>query len=200
MQPVTTDPQVVGPLMSDPGWYLAWMVYRCPGCGSLNLAQGATNTDFFYNEQPFEFIAQAWYPQSPLTKVYPDSVPPQIAKAAVEAHGCLSVGHHQAAVAMARTTVEAIAKAKGTTHGKLVEKIDKLYEQKLIYEHVKDAAHQVRFAGNDAAHGDLVDDPISEDETKAILELMDMVLDGVFIAPAKTAAQKAAREEKKAGR
>ncbi|MFD9416910.1 DUF4145 domain-containing protein [Streptomyces goshikiensis] len=131
-------------------------------------------------------------------KDYPHTVPPSIAKVAAEAHGCLSVGHHQAAVLMARTTVEAIAKAKGILQGSLVAKIDKLYDQHLVYEHVRDAAHEVRFVGNDAAHADLVDNPIDEEEAVAILELMDMVLEGVFIAPAKTAAQKAARAAKKA--
>ncbi|WP_326661724.1 DUF4145 domain-containing protein [Streptomyces canus] len=125
-------------------------------------------------------------------------MPSKIAKVATEAHGSMSVSHHQAAVLMARTTVEAVAKAQGITQGSLVVKIDELYNRHLVYEHVRDAAHEVRFVGNDAAHGDLVDKPINEDEAQAILDLMDMVLDGVFIAPAKTAAQKAARQAKKA--
>lgn len=126
-----------------------------------------------------------------------DSVPKAIAGAAAEAHSSLRVGNIQAAVLMARTTVEATAKAKGITSGNLVAKIDALYAQHLIYEHVRDAAHEVRFAGNDAAHGDLVDDPISADEAATIVELMDMLLDGVFIAPAKTAAQTLARQARK---
>ncbi|MEU2829164.1 DUF4145 domain-containing protein [Streptomyces lavendulae] len=144
-----------------------------------------------------DFIPAGWYPKSPLVKEYPGSVPSKISKVAAEAHGSYSVGHLQAAVLLARTTVEAVAKAKGITQGSLVSKIDELYNQHLVYEHVRDAAHEVRFVGNDAAHGDLVEDPIDEEEAAAILELMDMVLEGVFIAPAKTAAQKAARQARK---
>ncbi|MEU6611578.1 DUF4145 domain-containing protein [Streptomyces shenzhenensis] len=138
-----------------------------------------------------------WVPDKPPVKAYPDSVPKAIAAVAAEAHSSLRVGNIQAAVLMARTTVEATAKAKGITSGNLVAKIDALYAQHLIYEHVRDAAHEVRFAGNDAAHGDLVDDPISAEESESIVELMDMLLEGVFIAPAKTAAQAAARLARK---
>lgn len=178
---------------------LGWAVFTCAGCGAASLAQGIYpklgRPGKVYTH---DFVPTAWYPQSPLVKEYPASVPAGIAKVAAEAHGSFSVGHHQAAVLMARTTVEAVAKAKGIMQGSLVAKIDELYNQHLVYEHVRDAAHEVRFVGNDAAHADLVDNPISEEEATAILELMDMVLDGVFIAPAKTAAQRAARQTKKA--
>lgn len=99
---------------------------------------------------------------------------------------------------MARTTIEASAKAKGITSGNLVHKVDELFNQQLIYEHVRGAAHEIRHVGNDAAHGDLVDDPLTEKEALDVLGLMDMVLDGVFIAPAKTAAHAQARLARKA--
>lgn len=193
-EPIIQQEQQVG---STPG-SLGWAVFTCADCGGASLSHG------FYPElRPgkvyiHDFVPITWYPQSPLVKEYPDSVPPAIAKVATEAHGSMSVGHHQAAVLMARTAVEAVAKAKGVTQGSLVAKIDELYNRHLIYENVRDAAHEVRFIGNDAAHADLVDNPITEDEAVAILELMDMVLDGVFIAPAKTAAQRAIRQAKKA--
>lgn len=178
---------------------IGWAVFKCAGCAAASLAQG------FYPKlgQPgkvyiHDFVPTGWYPKAPLIKEYPNSVPPGIAKVAAEAHGSMSVGHLQAAVLMARTTVEAVAKSQGITQGNLVAKIDELFNRHLVYEHVRDAAHEVRFVGNDAAHADLVDDPIGEKEATAILELMDMVLDGVFIAPAKTTAQTAARLAKKA--
>jgi hypothetical protein len=70
--------------------------------------------------------------------------------------------------------VEACAKAKDITSGTIRHRIDSLYEQGLIYRHVKDAAHEVRLAGNEVAHGDLVDDPIGTEEGMATLALMDM--------------------------
>lgn len=178
----------------------AWQLFQCPGCKAPSLAQGhlarATNRP---GVAGYRFVASGWYPEAPLVKTYPDSVPAAIAAVAAEAHGSLSVKHFRAAVALARSVIEASAKDKGITKSGIASKIDELFAQGLIYEHVKDAAHEVRFAGNEVAHGDLVDNPVSEEETEAILELMDMVLDGVFIAPAKTAAQAARRMARKLG-
>ncbi|WP_328473661.1 DUF4145 domain-containing protein [Streptomyces sp. NBC_00448] len=168
-----------------------WEMYTCPACNAASIALVA------HEDGEDESVFLRWVPDKPPVRGYPDSVPKAIAGAAAEAHSSLRVGNIQAAVLMARTTVEATAKAKGITSGNLVAKIDALYAQHLIYEHVRDAAHEVRFAGNDAAHGDLVDDPISADEAATIVELMDMLLDGVFIAPAKTAAQTLARQARK---
>ncbi|MFD7283545.1 DUF4145 domain-containing protein [Streptomyces sp. NPDC059862] len=167
-------------------------MFTCPACRAASIALVADEGE---DDDDATFLQ--WVPQKPPVKEYPDSVPKAIAAVAGEAHSSLLVGNVQAAVLMARTTVEATAKAKGITSGNLVAKIDALYAQRLIYEHVRDAAHEVRFAGNDAAHGDLVDDPISAEEAESIIELMDMLLEGVFIAPAKTAAQAAARQTRK---
>ena len=174
---------------------VVWRVYQCPGCGGPSLAQGIVLTG--YPEQGFAI--GGWYPEKPLVKTYPASVPTQIASVAAEAHGCLSVAKLRAAVALARAVVEAAAKAKGIVDGTIKTKIDKLFEEGFIYDHVKDAAHEVRLAGNEVAHGDLVEESIDADEAEAIVELMDMVLDGVFIAPGKSAAQAARREARKAG-
>jgi hypothetical protein len=170
-----------------------WMAYRCVGCEALCLAEGHFAHVDLGSADPDSFYPESWYPQQPLQASYPDFVPREIASVASEAHGCLSVGHFRAAVALARAVVEAAAKAKGITGGPLVKKIDDLHAQGLIYEHVKDAAHEVRHGGNEIAHGDLVHEAISAEEAAAIVELMDMLLDGVFIAPGKTAAQRASR-------
>ena len=173
---------------------LAWKVFQCPGCKAPSLAQGLAIGPFAGDS----FVVAGWYPKEPLVKAYPEFVPASIASVAAEAHACLSVQSFRGAVALARAVVEATAKEKGITRNGIQTKIDELFAQGLIYEHVKDAAHEVRFAGNEVAHGDLVDEPISSGEAAAILELMDMVLDGVFIAPGKTAAQAARRQERRA--
>jgi hypothetical protein len=177
---------------------LGWLAYQCLGCGGLSLAQGelwgrpgqARIEDFRPN---------GWYPESPLIKTYPESVPPQIAATASDAWKCHSVGVQQGAAVLARAVVESAAKSKGITSGSLMKKIEELLAGGHIYPHVKDAADEIRHAGNDIAHGDLVDEPFTADEAEAVLELMDQVLDGVFIAPAKSAKQKARRLAKASG-
>jgi hypothetical protein len=73
-------------------------------------------------------------------------------------------------VVMARATVEATAKDKGITSGKLQSKIEQLAANGHISEAMKEAAHEIRFAGNDAAHGDLVGEPISVEEATEVVE------------------------------
>ncbi|NIH53535.1 hypothetical protein FHX76_001403 [Lysinibacter cavernae] len=84
---------------------------------------------------------------------------------------------------MARTVVEAAAKANGITSGNLVTKIDKMKDAGLIRAVLADAAHEVRHLGNDMAHGDLDDLPDSDD-VQDVLELMKQILNEVFQSPA----------------
>jgi len=45
-------------------------------------------------------------------------------------------------------------------------------------------AHEVRFAGNEAAHGDLAEEPIMADDAGDVLDLMDAFLLRVYQEPA----------------
>ncbi|MFF0748565.1 DUF4145 domain-containing protein [Streptomyces sp. NPDC004267] len=122
-----------------------------------------------------------------------EDVPPPINDMAVEAHRCLMIRANRAAVALARAVVEGTAKVKGITAGSLQTKIDKLFEQRLIREHVKDAAHEVRFGGNEVAHADLVAEPMDFETASEILGLMDEVLEEVFQSPARVARRRQQR-------
>jgi hypothetical protein len=126
-------------------------------------------------------------------KDYPD-VPEAIAAAASEAHQALGAEAPRACAAMARATIEATAKNQRVTGRNLEEKINKLAAAGLISDTTRDAAHEIRFAGNEAAHGDIVDEPISLEEAAAIAELMDAILHRVYQEPAKVARIRASRE------
>jgi|SRR5665647_71428 len=136
-----------------------------------------------------------WWPRRIVFRRFPD-VPEHIAASASEAYTCLGAGAYRAAGAMARAVIEATAKDKGITQGQIHSKIETLYDQRLIREHVRDAAHEVRHFGNDMAHGDFVD-PVDEDEAEAILDLMSEVLNEVFQSPARVEKTKAARLAKR---
>ena len=63
---------------------------------------------------------------------------------------------------------------------------------------IQAAAHEVRYFGNNMAHGDFVQDTAAEESAEA-LELMAMVLREVYQEPAAVARVQAARQAKKAG-
>lgn len=124
-----------------------------------------------------------YYPHELPKHNFPD-VPSPIASAASEAHLCLASGGPRGAVALARAVVEATAKYNKITTGMLDEKIDALATKGLIRPHTQEAAHEVRHYGNEVAHGDLVNEPITPEEAAEVLVLMDVILREVFQGPA----------------
>jgi len=132
-------------------------------------------------------LVQYW-PQTVGGKAFPD-VPDHIAATADEAHQCQSIGAYRGAVALARAVVEATAKERGVTKGNLMEKIDALAKQGAISDAMKDAAHEIRFAGNEIAHGDLAEQPLGTEDAEEVLDLMDAILLRVYQEPAQVAEQ-----------
>jgi hypothetical protein len=128
-------------------------------------------------------LIHEYWPRAYGGKAFPD-VPEHIGAAGSEAHLALSAGAPRAAIGMARAVVEATAKAHGIVKGRLMEKIDKLAEAGEISEHMRAAPHEIRFAGNEVAHGDLAEEPIMADDAKDVLDLMDAILLRVYQEPA----------------
>jgi hypothetical protein len=157
-----------------------WVCDNCdnPVCGVHRAESGFT--DLFV------------WPETVAYRSY-DDVPEAIASTASEAHQSLGAKAPRAAVAMARATVEATAKNKDITSGNLQAKIEQLHANRFISEDMKEAAHEVRFAGNEVAHGDILSEPISLEDATEIVELMDAILERVYQEPAKVARVRANR-------
>lgn len=168
--------------------------FTCDACSILNLGFQTRSIHHRYDSQPADFLIGAdlvWLPASGQGRECKD-VPERIAGAASEAYEVASIGAYRAAAVLARSVVEATAKEKGVTSGKLQQKIEKMHEEHLLRDHVRDAAHEIRHLGNDMAHGDFVE-PTSKEESEEVLELMSEILHEVFQSPAKVAARKQAR-------
>lgn len=139
-----------------------------------------------------------WIPARAEGKEFPH-VPEAIAAAADEAHRCQSIGAHRAAALLARSVVEATAKERGVTVRDLKPKIDKMHEDGLLSEHLRDTAHEIRFIGNEMAHGDFVSgESIPEDEAEDVLHFMDEMLNTIYQAPARLDEYRRSRSERKA--
>jgi hypothetical protein len=173
--------------------------FRCDGCQALNIAVAAGFPD---NRDPLGWLARKknkeWQPKPPRVmpvKTFPD-VPQPIAAVASEAYRCwMEANANRAAILLARSVIEAVAKDKGITTGSLLSKIDQLHDARLIRPDVRDGAHEVRHLGNDMAHGDLIG-YVSGEDTKLVLALMEDVLLDVYIAPARVARARTARDER----
>jgi hypothetical protein len=127
--------------------------------------------------------AFTWLPLAAESPDVPD-VPDSISRATKEAFSNATIGNHMSSILMARTVIEATAKAKGFTSGTLSAKINALRDEQYIRPAIADLAHEIRFFGNDMAHGDIDDAPTAED-AEEILALMAEVLAEVFQGPAR---------------
>jgi hypothetical protein len=177
--------------------------YRCAHCNHISIAYMEAPRAWLDGYSPADLANHLdqqddiqWLPLRGTAPIFED-VPDHIAAAASEAYECQSIGAHRAAVSLARSVVEATAKAKGITKGHLIEKIDKLEAERIIRPTVAAGCHEVRHLGNDMAHGDFTD-PVTDEEAGEVLELMSELLHDVFQQDARVERRRAAREAKKA--
>jgi hypothetical protein len=140
-------------------------------------------------------LSLEWTPQTVGGRDFPD-VPEHIASAADEAFQCRSINVQRSAILMARSVIEATCKDKGVTKGQLAAKIDEMTRSGFIRPFTQDAAHELRFLGNDMAHGDFVDD-VDADDADAVLDVMAEILNEVYQGPARAGRMKAKREAAK---
>jgi hypothetical protein len=176
--------------------YISDQAFICDACRRLNICTWTS----IYPDEPEPPNADksslqprtiCWNP-SPTTFEYFPDVPEAIASAATEATLCLSVGAYRAACSMSRSVIEATAKDKGHTTGRLIEKIESLKTDEAIRSNIASAAHEVRFLGNETAHGDFTD-PVSKEEAEETIDLMKLFLHDVYQANALINKRKSAR-------
>lgn len=170
--------------------------YTCDNCSRLSVMTYTLRPRNVFDRNDDFTTTTEWVPAHGARREFPD-VPEHIAAAATEATLCLSLEAFRAVGSLARAVIEATAKEKGITSGSLWTKIDAMYDAHLIREHIKEAAHEVRYFGNDMAHGDFVN-PVTKEEAAEAVELMAEVLHEVFQSPARVARVREAREAKKA--
>jgi hypothetical protein len=189
-----------------------WFVfYSCDECGYGSLGMlsmnednyydlrsrydQAPNTQFLTHEESIETMTAVvnwyseslqpdvtWYPMMSIGREFED-VPQHIAEAASEAYSCFSIRSYRASILMARSVLEATAKDKGIDKGSLASKIDGLEKSGVISKQIQDEAHEIRYLGNDMAHGDFVE-PVSEEDADDMLGFLATFLDYVYQMPA----------------
>lgn len=169
--------------------------HRCDECARVSIGTRQTSTPhtggsehvrraFRSSQHPID-----WEPKSVLGKVFPD-IPEHIAEPASEAFKCFSIGAYRAAVLLARAVIEASAKDKDITTGSLRDKIDKLSDAGHIRPLLADAAHEVRYAGNDMAHGDFATAEITDEDADELLGLMEDFLREMYEIPTRVQRRK----------
>ncbi|QWW20142.1 DUF4145 domain-containing protein [Schaalia sp. 19OD2882] len=137
-----------------------------------------------------------WLPVRGLGRRFVD-VPHPICDAASEAYACYSIRSYRAAILLARSVIEAVAKDKGLTSGTLSSKIDHLAEVAELPGLLVETAHEIRHLGNEMALGDFVAD-VTEEECDDVLAFMSSLLQYIYQMPAHLTRYREAREARRA--
>lgn len=133
-----------------------------------------------------------WWPKYVGGRAFED-VPQHIAVTADEAYRCHNIEAYRGAVSLARSVIEATAKDLGIRKGNLMAKIDAMRTQGLIRAVIAECAHEVRYFGNEVAHGDFAT-AIACEESEEVLGLMCEVLNDAYQQSARVTRLRTARQ------
>jgi len=104
----------------------------------------------------------------------PEHVPSNIASFYVQAESSLNQKSYDASAMMSRKVLEVATKTLDPdSSGNLYQRIEKLYEKKLITLPLKEWAHIIRNDGNEAAHEV---EPVSEKHAQELLDFCELFL------------------------
>lgn len=162
------------------GDYDVTSVYQCTSCKAYSSVVWLDEEGMDWGDSLEAAMDNVhWVPDGAPMQA-PEGTPQQIAQAFQEVERCItSAVAPRAAVGMARSTLEAIAKHRGVTEGSLYQKIDELHTKGFISERIKDAAHAIRGFGNESAHGDFEQD-IEMKDAQDCFNLLQVVLTEVY--------------------
>ncbi len=94
-------------------------MFTCDECGHPSMGIGSARRGYSAVPDLLEGPGTRWEPAHGAARDFPD-VPDHIADAATEAVRCHSINAFRASILLARSVIEATAKEKGITSGRLV--------------------------------------------------------------------------------
>ena len=112
-----------------------------------------------------------------------------------EAWSCFYGGDVRAAVIMGRAALQRAVRELGAKGDNLLAEIDDLLAKQVITSSLAKLAHEVRLAGNDAAHPETLEDVDPEDANESLV-FLDEFLTVTLSMPARVGARSARRESK----
>jgi hypothetical protein len=172
---------------------LVWAVYVCPRAACLK------PTSMFFHLKSTDYSGHAYIDgdpgQLPRGRAEPmEGLPDAIQEDRLEAWSCYYGGDRRAAVIMGRAAIQRAARQLKAEGAGLKAEIADLANRGIITKTLKDAADEVRIAGDDAAHPEELG-TIEPAEAKESLAFMDEFLGHAIAFPAKREARKLARQQ-----
>ena len=143
----------------------------------------------------------AQVPQPSLTEYPSADVPESVARRFREAQKALRLELWEQAISSARTGVQVMARLEEVDRGTLYQEIERLIEKRgdQLPELIREMAHRIRGAGNDAVHPDDPEWSPTREEAVEALAFLEAVIEWLYAIPARLAATEKAPQEVEAG-
>jgi Domain of unknown function (DUF4145) len=122
-----------------------------------------------------------------------EGLPDRIEADRREAWSCYYGGDYRAAIIMGRAAIQRAARQLEGEGAGLKAEINDLVQRRKITEALRDGAHEVRIAGDDAAHPEDLES-VTAEEAKDSLDFMDDFLAHAIAMPARAEVRKQARK------
>lgn len=184
---------MLSPSLLNQSDYFSLGYTKCPACGRLHIA--SSKSDYFRGPQQF------LYPQS-ISRDPPDpSVPPKFAADYIEACAVLDISPKASAALSRRVMQHILRECAKVTAPNLNKEIEAVLAGNMVPSHISESLDAVRTVGNFAAHpiksvssGEVVD--VEPGEAEWNLDTVEALFDFYFVQPSKTAARRAALNQK----
>ncbi len=161
--------------------------FRCNGCGGglfievkYNWGPTPHNLLGMFDSDPQSYEILRAYPE-PVKLEAPEYVPNNVSSFYLQAQIALRHGSFDASSMMSRKALEVAVKTIDPGgKGNLYQRIEKLREDGLITDSLKDWAHVIREDGNKAAHEI---EPVTEDHAQELIDFCELFLMYTFTMP-----------------
>lgn len=164
--------------------FTTWYLMQCQQCSRPTLAQSYWVVDQDLKKIILGPLTNILYPRekSPLA-----NLPETVERKYVEALKVSKVSPSSCAV-LARKTLEAVCKHENASGKVLAEKLNNLANSGRIPQTLAEVALHLRQLGNLGAHFD--EDEVNEEDVPIILDFVELLLEYLYVAPAKIEAVK----------
>jgi Domain of unknown function (DUF4145) len=140
-------------------------------------------------------------PQPSLIEYPSPDVPESVARRFRDAQKALRLELWEQAISSARTGVQVMARLEGVDRGTLYQEIERLIEKRgdQLPGLIREMAHRIRGAGNDAVHPDDPEWSPTREEAVEALAFLEAVIEWLYAIPARLAATEKAPQEVETG-
>ena len=175
------------------GGYFSLGQTKCPACQKLHVA--------YIREQQFRIGGAFLYPRAVSREPVDPTVPQALATDYLEACNVLDISPKASAALSRRIMQHILHEYAGVKERNLDQEIQKVIDGKMVPSHIAESLDAVRTVGNFAAHptkstssGEIVE--VEPGEAEWNLDTVVALFDFFFVQPAKTAARRAALNQK----